>query len=193
MADSSDGLLDLLCNVVGILVLVSSMCGVFAAVSAVNIQTPMSTKTERNYWMLQANKDGIWDIQPIVERMAELDRERANNEEILSQDGWSQVEDINGIKMTLNHSKGSIMRSEKPTVKTVDLNKKSNKWIETLMKKLAEEEKAIFIVLEKDGFANYRLIKRQAMLHKVPVGWEPWYTGDPINFWGNAGRSMTVQ
>ena len=38
MADNSDGLLDLLCNVVGVLVLVSSLAGVFAATSAVNIQ-----------------------------------------------------------------------------------------------------------------------------------------------------------
>ena len=38
MADNSDGLLDLLCNVVGVLVLVSSLAGVFAATSAVIIE-----------------------------------------------------------------------------------------------------------------------------------------------------------
>ena len=46
MADNSDGLLDLLCNVVGVLVLVSSLAGVFAATSAVNIQAPMRTETK---------------------------------------------------------------------------------------------------------------------------------------------------
>jgi len=27
----------------------------------------------------------------------------------------------------------------------------------------------------------------------VRLGWEPWYKGEPIYFWGNAGRSLTVQ
>ena len=47
LADSSDSLLDLLCNVVGVLVLVSSLAGVFAATSAVNIQAPMKKETKK--------------------------------------------------------------------------------------------------------------------------------------------------
>ena len=78
MADNSDGLLDLLCNVVGVLVLVSSLAGVFAATSAINIQAPMKSETKKQFWTLQASEDGIWDLQPAINRMAELDRERAN-------------------------------------------------------------------------------------------------------------------
>ena len=41
MADSSDGLLDVLSNVVGVMALVGSLTGVFAATSSLNIQAPM--------------------------------------------------------------------------------------------------------------------------------------------------------
>ena len=77
LADSSDSLLDLLCNVVGVLVLVSSLAGVFAATSALNIQAPMKKETKKQFWTLQASKEGVWDLQPAINRMAELDRERA--------------------------------------------------------------------------------------------------------------------
>ena len=77
LADSSDSLLDLLCNVVGVLVLVSSLAGVFAATSAINIQAPMKSETKKQFWTLQASEEGIWDLQPAINRMATLDRERA--------------------------------------------------------------------------------------------------------------------
>ena len=41
MADSSDGLMDVLSNVVGVMALVGSLTGVFAASSSLNIQAPM--------------------------------------------------------------------------------------------------------------------------------------------------------
>ena len=76
MADSSDGLMDVLSNVVGVMALVGSLTGVFAATSSLNIQAPMQRKSDRNFWMLQASKEGIWDLQPAVNRMTKLDRER---------------------------------------------------------------------------------------------------------------------
>ena len=54
------------------------------------------------------------------------------------------------------------------------------------MKKLSSEDKAVFIALEPSGFKMYREIKRAVLKNKVPIGWEPWYKGDPINFWGNS-------
>ena len=108
LADSSDSLLDLLCNVVGVLVLVSSLAGVFAATSAVNIQAPMKKETKKQFWTLQAAEEGVWDLQPAINRMAELDRERAKEvrlcENLLSPeleicnrnlDGWNKQEQIN--------------------------------------------------------------------------------------------------
>ena len=61
------------------------------------------------------------------------------------------------------------------------------------MKELANKKTAVFVVLESDGFEIYRAIKSKAIEYKVPIGWEPWYKGDPIYFWGNSGRLMTVQ
>ena len=54
MADSSDGLMDVLSNVVGVMALVGSLTGVFAATSSLNIQAPMQKNADRNFWMLQA-------------------------------------------------------------------------------------------------------------------------------------------
>ena len=205
MPDNSDGLLDVLCNVVGLLVLVSSLTGVIASTTALNIIAPMSQKTEKNFHMLQASEEGIWDLQPAVNRMTILDRERGS--EVLrcsnllppeaetcnrSLDGWSREEQLSGIKMSLTHEKGSLLRQAEPTISYEDL-KNSNEWLENLMKKLSKTNRAVFVVLESDGFEIYRLIKRQALINKVPIGWEPWYKGDPIYFWGNSGRSMLSQ
>ena len=121
LADSSDSLLDLLCNVVGVLVLVSSLAGVFAATSAVNIQAPMKKDTQKQFWTLQASEEGVWDLQPAINRMAALDRERVTEvrlcENLLSPeleicnknlDGWEKKEQINGIVMEVNHEKGQV-------------------------------------------------------------------------------------
>ena len=128
MADNSDGLLDLLCNVVGVLVLVSSLAGVFAATSAVNIQAPMRTETKKQFRILQATNEGIWDLQPAIDRMALLDRERVEKvrecenllppESTICDQGlnnWQKEEQINGVKMTINHEKGQVIKVGDPT------------------------------------------------------------------------------
>lgn len=204
LADSSDSLLDLLCNVVGVLVLVSSLAGVFAATSAVNIQAPMNKETKKQFWTLQAAKEGVWDLQPAINRMAELDRERVKEvrlcENLLSPeleicnsnlDGWKKEEQINGILMEISHEKGQILRTDEPTISSESMELKE--WLDKLMKKLNADNHAVFIVLEASGFKMYREIKRAARKNQVPIGWEPWYKDDPINFWGNSGRSMTIQ
>ena len=204
MADNSDGLLDLLCNVVGVLVLVSSLAGVFAATSAVNIQAAMKTETKKQFWTLQATEDGIWDLQPAINRMAELDRERVKQvrlcENLLSPefeicnsnlDGWEKNEQISGVLIRINHEKGEIERLKEPTISSED--KEIGSWLDDLMKKLKSENMAIFVVLESSGYEMYREIKKAARQNNIDIGWEPWYSGDPINFWGNSGRSMTIQ
>ena len=204
LADSSDSLLDLLCNVVGVLVLVSSLAGVFAATSAINIQAPMKSETKKQFWTLQASEDGIWDLQPAINRMGTLDRERANQvrqcENLLSPEieicnsnlnGWEKSEQINGIEMTINHQKGQLKRLNDPLISSDSKDLKS--WLNKLMEKLSSEDKAVFVILESSGYKMYREIKKSARANKVPIGWEPWYRGDPINFWGNSGRSMSIQ
>ena len=204
MPDNSDGLLDLLCNVVGVLVLVSSLAGVFVATSAVNIQAAMKTETKKQFWTLQASEDGIWDLQPAINRMAELDRERVKQLKICENlfspefeacnsnlDDWVKNEQINGILMRVNHEKGELKRLDEPSIGSED--KEIEIWLDDLMKKVKSENMAVFVVLESSGYKMYRGIKKAARQNKIDIGWEPWYRGDPINFWGNSGRSMTIQ
>ena len=131
LADSSDSLLDLLCNVVGVLVLVSSLAGVFAATSAVNIQAPMKKNTKKQFWTLQAAEAGVWDLQPAINRMAALDRERVKEvricENLLSPeleichtnlDGCVKKAQINGLMFEVNHVELQLFRSREPTFGT---------------------------------------------------------------------------
>ena len=202
---SSDGLMDVLTNVVGVMALVGSLTGVFAATSSLNILAPMQKKAERNFWMLQASKEGIWDLQPAVDRMTTLDRERVAEvnrcEQLLPPgsrqceqelDGWFRTEQLGSIDMELSHANGSLIRNGPPTSMFKDL-RKADGWLDQTMKRLSKENKAVFVVLENDGFEVYRAIKSKAIQYKVPIGWEPWYKDDPIFFWGTSGRSMTVQ
>lgn len=204
-ADSTDGLMDILSNVVGVMALVGSLTGVFAATSSLNILAPMQTKSDRNFWTIQASQDGVWDLQPAIDRMTVLDRERVSEvvrcdqllppERVTCEkdlDLWAREEQLGSISMSLSHASGSLERTGPPSVTAADLAKPEG-WLDQTMKRLASEKKAVFVVLENDGFELYRAIKSKAIQYKVPIGWEPWYKGDPIYFWGNSGRSMMVQ
>ncbi|MBM5792987.1 MAG: hypothetical protein FJ057_03430 [Cyanobacteria bacterium K_DeepCast_0m_m1_088] len=205
LGDNSDGLMDIMSNVVGVMALIGSLTGIFATSSALNIQAPMQQKSSRNFVLLQASKEGVWDLQPAVERMVKLDRQRASEvnrcEQLLAPekqacdqqlDGWKRQEQVGPIGMTVSHANGLITRNGPPTVIAADLKKKEG-WLDQTMQRLAKEKKAVFVVLENDGFEAYRAIKNKALEHKVPIGWEPWYKDDPIYFWGNSGRNLTVQ
>ena len=203
--DSSDGLMDILSNVVGVMALIGSLTGIFATSSALNIQAPMQQKSSRNFVLLQAAKEGVWDLQPAVEQMVKLDRQRASEVNRCDQllppekeacdrelDGWKREAQVGPIGMSVSHANGLIRRNGPPTVLATDLKKKEG-WLDQTMQRLAKEKKAVFVVLENDGFEAYRAIKNKALQYKVPIGWEPWYKDDPIYFWGNSGRNLTVQ
>ena len=205
MVDSSDGLMDILSNVVGVMALVGSLTGVFAATSSLNIQAPMKKNSDRNFWMLQASQEGIWDLQPAVDRKTEQDRQRVEEVNrcrnllkperdtcVQELDDWSRQEQIGPIVMELSHEKGTLKRNGPPSAFADEL-RVSEGWLDTTMKRLAKEKRAVFVVLENDGFEIYRAIKSKAIEYRVPIGWEPWYKDDPIYFWGNSGRTMTVQ
>ena len=202
---NSDVLMDILSNVVGVMALIGSLTGIFATSSALNIQAPMQQKSSRNFVLLQAAKEGLWDLQPAVEQMVKLDRERAGEvnrcEQLLPPekeacdrelDGWKREAQVGPIGMSVSHANGLIRRNGPPTVLAADLKKKEG-WLDQTMQRLAKEKKAVFVVLENDGFEAYRAIKNKALEYKVPIGWEPWYKDDPIYFWGNSGRNLTVQ
>jgi len=205
LGSNSDGLMDILSNVVGVMALITSLTGIFAATSALNIQAPMQQKTDRRFVLLQASKEGLWNLQPAVTQMVTLDRERAESVNRCAQllapereacdralEGWARQRQVGPIQMQVSHANGLIQRNGPPTVLAADL-KQPNGWLDQTMRQLAKDKQAVFVVLESDGFEVYRAIKSKALQHKVPIGWEPWYKGDPVYFWGNSGRNLTVQ
>ena len=202
---STDGLLDILSNVVGVMALVGSLTGVIAANSALNIQAPMSKKSTRAFHLVQVSANGLWDLQPAVTRMTELDRERGEEVRRCQQllpaeqklcnaqlDGWARNENIGQVSMEISHANGLIRAAGQPTISAAEI-KNNPERLDDFMKGLSENKEALFIVLEKTGFDQYRKIKAKAIQHEVPLGWEPWYGGDPIYFWGNSGRALMVQ
>ena len=202
---STDGLLDILSNVVGVMALVGSLTGVIAANSALNIQAPMSKESARSFHLVQVSANGLWDLQPAVKRMTELDRERGEEVRRCQQllpaeqklcnaqlDGWARNEKIGQVSMEISHSNGLIRVAGAPSITAAQI-KNDPEALDSFMKTLSDNNEALFVVLEKTGFEQYRKIKAKAIEHKVPLGWEPWYSGDPIYFWGNAGRSLMVQ
>ena len=202
---SSDGLLDILSNVVGVMALVGSLTGVIAATSALNIQAPMSQGSSRTFHLVQVSANGLWDLQPAVNRMTELDRERGEEVRRCQQllpaeqqqcnqmlDGWQRNENIGSVAMEISHANGLIRAAGEPSIPAAQMTNDPEA-LDAFMKTLSDNNEALLVVLEKTGFEQYRKLKAKAIEHKVPLGWEPWYSGDPIYFWGNAGRSLMVQ
>ena len=202
---SNDGLLDILSNVVGVMALVGSLTGVIAANSALNIPAPMSKESARSFHLVQVSANGLWDLQPAVNRMTELDRERGEEVRRCQQllpaeqklcnaqlDDWARNENIGEVSMEISHANGLIRAAGQPMISAAEI-KNNPERLNAFMKGLAENKEALFIVLEKTGFDQYRKIKAKAIQHGVPLGWEPWYGGDPIYFWGNSGRALMLQ
>lgn len=200
------GLLDTLTNVVGVLALITSLTSIFAAAGSLNIQAPMARRSGQGFHLLQASAAGIWDLQPAANQMLQADRERvaavkrcttlqglAQQQCNAGLDGWSRQQLVGPIRVSVSHSQGSLQRVGPPTVPAAQLKGGRNAWLDTTMAALARDKQAVFVVLEGDGFATYRAIKAKAQQHGVRLGWEPWNTGTAVNFWSNAGRSLTVQ
>ena len=75
------------------------------------------------------------------------------------------------------------LRNGPPTALADEL-KKNDGWLDKTMQRLSKENKAIFVVLENDGFEEYRLIKvKQLNIRFRSVG--SLVRGNPIYFWGN--------
>lgn len=201
------GLLDTLTNVVGVMALITSLLSIFAATGSLTIQAPMVRRSQQGFHLLQASAAGIWDLQPATHQMLQVDRERvvavkrctslqqaaAQQQCNAALDGWSRQQLVGPIRVNVSHGQGSLQRVGPPTVPAAQLKGSGSAWLDTTMAALARDKQAVFVVLESDGFATYRAIKAKAQQHGVRLGWEPWNAGTAINFWSNAGRSLTVQ
>ena len=199
------GLLDTLTNVVGVLALITSLMSIFAAAGSLNIQAPMARKSQQDFFLLQANATGIWSLQPAVNQMVQIDRERAaavkrctSLQGVAQQqcnaalDDWSRQQQVGPILVSVSHTQGSLQRVGPPTVAAADLQGGSD-WLDSTMETMARNKQSVFVVVESDGFSMYRTIKAKAQQHGVRLGWEPWYAEKAVNFWSTAGRSLSVQ
>ena len=204
-ASEDTGLLDVLANLVGVLALFAAITSLLSASGDIKIHTPMNKRTNRQYVLLQVSKQGVWNLQPAVEVMAAEDRKRVQAVERCRRlpageqpgcdaalDAWRFNQRVGAVEVAVTHKAGTLFKAGPPTATAAEL-KRPDGWLVDEVQRLARQNKAIFVLLENDGFDVYRLIKQRAREQKVPVGWEPWFAGDPIYFWGNAGRSFTVQ
>lgn len=199
-----DGILDVLANLVGVLVLVGALTAILAANSAMKIKTPLARNTKKDFVMLQVGQQGVWDLQAAQDRMFRLEKDRANGwkkclnlslyELIYCVDrmqSWAASESVGQVKVVVSNKDTYISRSSTPTESTKNMDKDGS-WIRIKVKEAADKDKAIFIILEKEGFANFRVIRSIAAEHALQFGWEPWNTGESIHF-GSGGRNMNVQ
>jgi hypothetical protein len=199
------GLLDILTNVVGVLALITALTSIFAAAGSLNIQAPMARRSQQGFHLLQASGAGIWDLDPALQHMLTLDRQRVDAVKRCNQqtgpsqqqcrsslDRWNQDQQIGSVNLRVDHREGSLQRVGPPTVSNADLQR-SSVWLDQVMAGLAKQRRSVFVVLESDGFSTYRRIKTAAQRHGVRLGWEPWQSNQPIHFWSNSGRTLTVQ
>lgn len=199
-----DGILDVLANLVGVLVLVGALTAVLAANSAMKIKTPLARDTKKEFVMLQVGKSGIWDLQSAQDRMFRLEKDRVNGwkrclnlsiYELIacadSMQGWAASEAVGQVKVVVSNEDTYIARSSTPTESSSIMNNDGS-WLRTKVKEAAKKNKALFVILEKEGFANFRIVRSIAAEHSLQLGWEPWNTGESIHF-GGSGRNMNIQ
>lgn len=204
-ASEDTGLLDVLANLVGVLAMFAAITSLLSASGDIKIRTPMNKPSNRQLEILQVSGEGVWHLQPAVETMVKADRERGKEVARCAQlekpekascdqelDQWRFNKSVGSTYVSVTHKEGVLSKNGPPTVTTAQL-KQSGGWLDQELMRLSQQKKGIFILLENDGFDVYRLIKRRAHEAKVPVGWEPWFKGDPIYFWGTGGRSLVVQ
>lgn len=200
--NDNDGILDILANLIGILTLVGALSAIVAANTAVKIKTPMSRSTEQDFVLLVAGDKGIWNLQPAKEALYEAQKQRLVEMRACLDYGLygmascidraqykTYSNQVGAGRFLVNDSETSVQRNGPPDihkVKNDDLE--LHKFLETVK----SSGKAIFILLEKEGFESYRELRSAAAEVQVNLGWEPWDTNEKVYFGGN-GRTMTVQ
>lgn len=199
-----DGILDILANLVGVLTLVGALTAVLAANSAIKIKTPLARDTKQEFTMLQIGKEGVWDLQTAKNRLFALNNQRIDGWkscltlslfELVAcaqrMESWSASETVGQVAIDVSSNGARMTRLPSPTERSNDLEKKDS-WTRRKIEDAAKSKRAIFVILEKQGFENYRRVKSIAGENNVLVGWEPWQTGASV-FFGSEGRSMNVQ
>lgn len=195
---------DVFANLVGVLTIVGALTAVLATTSTVQIRTPLVKSSEKEFVLVQVNKSGIWNLQPARDRIADMSSKRLEELKRCIDNAvsgaiecsglissWQMNETIGEAVLTVSMDGASIQRLPVPTESSAQL-RGDNSRTRRLLKNMAREKKALFVILESDGFVSYRAIRSLAKEYGVPIGWEPWKSGSPVSF-GSGGRSFNIQ
>jgi hypothetical protein len=198
-----DGILDVLANLVGVLTLVGALSAVVAANTAIRIKTPMTRDTDKEFVLLMVGSQGIWNLEPAKEAMAAANRQRiAEMRSCLNYGLFGIIPCIESVssrirsaqvgqaKYQISNSQTFLQRTSTPDVAIEGSD--ADQKLTNLVSQIQKQDKAIFVLLEKEGFAAYRALRSSAGKANVDLGWEPWSTAGAIYF-GSSGREMTVQ
>lgn len=198
-----DGILDVLANLIGVLTLVGALSAVVAANTAIRIKTPMSRSTNKDFVLVIAGSDGIWNIQPAKDALFAENERRIR--EMKSCFGYGlygmsacfdnamnrvRSKQVGQARYTIDGDRIFITKSGQPDAPVGSSNAAQN--LTTMLEQIANEGKAIFVLLEKGGFQSFRDIRAAAGDLDIELGWEPWDTDGSVYF-GGGGRSMTIQ
>lgn len=202
--EEQDGLFDVFANLVGVLTIVGALTAVMATTTSVKIRTPLVKSSDKSFVLVQVAKNGIWNLQPARDQITEMARKRLEElkrcidssvnasfecSELVN--SLSTTKTVGEAVLTMTVDGSSIQRLPMPTESASQI-RKDNSLTRSLLKTMASENKALFVILEHDGFVTYRSIREIAREYGVPVGWEPWKSGEPVSF-GSGGRSFNVQ
>lgn len=198
-----DGILDVLANLVGVLTLVGVLSALVAANAALRIRTPLTRDTAQDFVLLMAGRNGIWNLQPAKEAMINANLERI--EELrgcLSYGIFGFASCIDAVSSRVRSAQVGQARYlvsdgeislQRLTVPDVDLTMEGgDQDLDKLVQQIAVNDRAIFVLLEREGFSSYRALRAAAGNVNVDLGWEPWSTEGKVYF-GGGGRGMTVQ
>ncbi len=208
----SDGSVDILANLVGVLVLVGLLTAVNASNTGVRQKTPLVQKTKKEFLLLEVHENEIFDADIAQENAARLKQKRAaelkrctvgvSRETVNPLQVQSTLTCIEAVEEApfydfagsyeISLVKGSLFarRSGRPAMIASELAAPKN-WLENRLAKLNPKRDAVFVLLDNRSFATYRKIRAIAQNRGFEIGWEPW-SGDRIYF-STDGRTMSVQ
>ncbi len=198
-----DGILDVLANLVGVLTLVGALSAVVAANAAIQIKTPMSRSTNKSFLLVVAGKEGVWNLQPAKDALFDAQQSRIRNMRgclsyglfamsacFYRESERHYTDKVGAARYRLDDVEVSLQRSGEPDL-AID-NEGIEQKFYNMLSEAKKSKKAIFVLLEKEGFLSYRALRQAATQVDVELGWEPWETNERVYF-GSSGRSMNVQ
>ena len=124
---SNDGILDVLANTVGILILIGVLGALAVANSAFEIYAPMNRDAKKYIHLFHASEEGIWDVEPSRQALIEIDRKKKLFKKNCQLNGFDKSTClkksskfhgsgyISNVRYVFNDSNQYVERSDMPT------------------------------------------------------------------------------